>query len=63
MMCALIQESTNFSILPSQMGERGVSWENMEITENMEKINPVTYNTLFMIQNTQTLKKLYLSTR
>ena len=37
------------------MGEHGVSWENMENTEKMEKvkdINQMTKNSLFMIQNT-----------
>ena len=39
------QGSTNCSILPSCMGELGVSWENMENRENMEdmeNINQVT---------------------
>ena len=52
------QDSKNCSILPSQMGEHGVSWENMEKmenTENMEKmenINQIDLKSLFMIQNT-----------
>ena len=49
------QSSTNCAILPSQMGEHRVSWENMEITKNMgdmENINRMTENTLFVIKNT-----------
>ena len=37
------------------MAERGVSWENMENTKHMEKmqdINEMSLNTLFIIQNT-----------
>ena len=36
-----VQDSKNCPILPSLMGEHGVSWENienMENTENMEKM-------------------------
>ena len=46
------QGPTSCSILPSRIRERGVSWESMENTENMEKIhntlfvNPMTQNTL-----------------
>ena len=39
------QGSTNCAILPSQMGQHRVSWENMEITKNMgdmENINQMT---------------------
>ena len=42
------------------MAERGVSWENMENTKHMEKmqdINEMTLNTLFMIQNTLLVTK------
>ena len=41
------------------MGENGLSWENME------NINQMTKNTLFMIQNTRfvTQKKLFLTIR
>ena len=46
------------------MAERGVSWENMENTKHMEKmqdINEMTLNTLFTIQNTLLVtQKLYL---
>ena len=53
----LSQGSTNCSILPSRMGEHGVSLENMENIENgenmekMENINQMTWNTLLIIQN------------
>ena len=50
-----LQGSTYCAILPSQMGEHRVSWENMEITKNMgdmENINRMTENTLFVIKNT-----------
>ena len=33
------QGSTNYSILPSRMGEDGVSWENTENMENMDSVN------------------------
>ena len=32
----VLQRSTSCSILPSRMGEHGVSWENMENMENMD---------------------------
>ena len=35
------QDSKNCSILPSQMGEHGVSWEKMENTENIEKMENI----------------------
>ena len=41
--------STNCGNLSSRMRELGVSLENME---KMESITKMTYNTLFMIQNT-----------
>ena len=44
------QGSTKCATLPSQMGEHGVSWENMENTENIEKIET----------STRWLKSLYL---
>ena len=52
----ILQGSTNCSILPSWMGEHGVSWkninqnrENIQSAEKMENINQMT---LFMIQST-----------
>ena len=60
------------------MGEHWVSWENMKNMENaenmekMENVNQMTWNTLFMIQNTLHIydskhsicdSKLFLSTR
>ena len=43
-----VQDSKNGPILPSLMGEHGVSWENienMENTENMEKMENINQMT------------------
>ena len=47
------QGSTNYGILPTQMGENGVSLENIEKIENVEKmenINQMTHNTKLMVK-------------
>ena len=49
------QGSTNCSMLPSRMGEHGVSWEimeNKEIVENMEKMENINQMTLYFLFKT-----------
>ena len=55
----ILQGTTNCSILPSCMGEHGVSWkninqnmENIQNAEKMEKMENINQMTLFMIQST-----------